>query len=88
MMGSSRSPKPFDTITQGGLNQADIAHHVGKTLRFDRSGLVGTPHGTIKGDMTFHHASTQGNGRNGGGKTGFVSGIPDRECHSVREASE
>src|SRR5215469_13651070 len=67
----------FDSVTLGLLPQSDIAYEPRNPVRFERRSVVGTPHGTIHGDVALYAACSKRGRADTRGNACLVSRIAD-----------
>src|ERR1700693_6561164 len=65
----------LDGLTHRALDEADVPDEPRNTVRFERRGLIGSPHGAVEWDVPLDHLRAKRHRRVGRRKPGLVGGI-------------
>ncbi len=78
----------LDAVAHGLLDEPNVADESGDAVGFERSRLVGAPHGAVHGDVAFDTAGTEYSGGDGGRDTCFVAGVTDGHAIALDHAGD
>src|ERR1700692_34601 len=72
-------------VSHGLLDQPYVANQARDPVRFERCGMVRTPHRPVQRDMPLHHAGSHHPCRNRRRQSRLVTGVPDRHTATIDE---
>src|SRR5208282_331876 len=75
----------LDAVTLRSFNQADVSNQARDSIRFERRGVVRTPHGAIKRDVPLDDAGAEHRGRYARGQPSFVTGVTNRHAITISQ---